>query len=256
MTDTGRHDDDRERLAAAAKANDTPFTMFLVTPYSKYLARFAARRGWSPDAITLVSFLLGVAAAAAFAAGTRPALVAGALLLQASFTADCVDGQLARYARRFSNFGGWLDSVLDRLKEYLVYGGLAIGASRGFGDDVWLLAAAALTLQTARHVSDFAYVAARRGSRPAAPPDEPGHGRLWRVEAAAEQRSSWVRSANQLLRLPIGERFALISLTAALASPRVTFVALLVWGSVAAAYALTVRILLSYAARPRLAESS
>ena len=37
-------------------------------------------------------------------------------------------------------------------------------------------------------------------------------------------------------RLPIGERFALISLTAAIATPRVTFVALLVWGGVAAVY--------------------
>jgi Family of unknown function (DUF5941) len=53
-----------------------------------------------------------------------------------------------------------------------------------------------------------------------------------------------VRTGNWLIRLPIGERLALISLTAAVWSPRVTFVALLVWGAVAAVYALTVRLLL------------
>jgi hypothetical protein len=42
---------------------------------------------------------------------------------------------------------------------------------------------------------------------------------------------------------PIGERFAVISITAALFSPRVTFVALLAWGSFAIAYTHSGRIL-------------
>ena len=60
---------------------------------------------------------------------------------------DCVDGQLARYTRQFSKLGAWLDSIFDRAKEYVVFAGLAIGASRT-GDPVWLLAGAALALQT------------------------------------------------------------------------------------------------------------
>ena len=79
-------------------------------------------------------------------------------MLQAAFTFDCVDGQLARYTRTFTKLGAWLDSIFDRTKEYLVFAGLAIGASRA-GDDVWLLAGAALTLQTARHAIDFSYPA-------------------------------------------------------------------------------------------------
>ena len=246
-----RQDENRARLDSAVKANDSPFTTLLVSPYSKYLARFAARRGWSPNAITILSLLLGAGAAVAFAGGTRASLIAGALLLQISFTVDCVDGQLARYTRTFSSLGGWLDSMLDRMKEYLVYGGLALGAARGFDDDVWLLAACALTLQTVRHVSDFAWVAGRRPASeaaPALPLDQPGD-----VPSAEVRRPSpWLHWGNQLLRLPIGERFALISLTAAVASPRVTFVALLVWGGVGAAYALAVRIVLTSAARPRV----
>src|SRR5919201_4363021 len=97
--------DERARLDAAVKANDGFFTTFFVSPYSKYLARFAARRGWTPNALTIVSFVVGLAAAAGFGFGSRAGLVAGALLLQASFVLDCVDGQLARYTRRFSNVG-------------------------------------------------------------------------------------------------------------------------------------------------------
>ena len=95
--------------------------------------------------------VIGILAAAAFATGERWGLVAGAVLLQLAFTADCVDGQLARYTRTFSKLGAWLDSIFDRAKEYLVFAGLAIGASRA-GDAVWLLACAALTLQTVRHI--------------------------------------------------------------------------------------------------------
>jgi phosphatidylglycerophosphate synthase len=229
-----RHDEERARLDSAVKADDSPFTTFLVSPYSKYLARFAARRGWSPDAVTMLSLAIGVAAAASFAAGSRASLIAGALLLQLSFTADCVDGQLARYARRFSRLGSWLDTVADRAKEYLVYAGLALGATRGFDDDVWLLAASALALQTIRHISDFAWVV-----------DRPEAG-------APAGAAGWIRRVNQVVRLPIGERLALISLTAAVASPRVTFVALLAWGGVGAAFAFAVRVVLSFATRPRV----
>jgi phosphatidylglycerophosphate synthase len=226
-------DEERRRLDAAVKKEDSPVAVFLVSPWSKYIARFAARRGWAPNAVTLVSFALGLAAAAAFAGGSRASLVAGALLLLASFVLDCVDGQLARYAQRFSTIGAWLDTACDRCKEYLVYAGLAIGSTRGFGVDVWLLATCALALQTVRHLFDFAWLAVR-------PPGAvEGYG-----------ASSWVRRANQLIRLPIAERLALISLTAAVASPRVTFIALLAWGGFGALFALAVRIGISYSVRP------
>jgi phosphatidylglycerophosphate synthase len=276
-----RSDEGRVLLDAAVKGSDGFFTTFFVSPYSKYVARFAARRGWTPNAVSTASLVIGLAAAASFAVGTRASLIAGAVLLQVSFTVDCVDGQLARYTRTFSKLGGWLDSVFDRAKEYLVYAGLAVGSTRGFGEDVWVLAAAALTLQTVRHMSDFAYVAGRRhtisampavpleqpedfpltGRRGASPPElaaararvvaDPSPGQrlmLWGVAGArALLRSSLLRWGNRIVRLPIGERFALISLTAAIGSPRVTFVALLAWGGAATIYALTVRLLISYA---------
>src|SRR5699024_2571401 len=78
-----------------------------------------------------------------FAMGERWGLIAGAVALQLAFMLDCVDGQLSRYTRQFSNFGAWLDSVFDRAKEYVAYAGLAVGAAVGFDTDVWALAVAA-----------------------------------------------------------------------------------------------------------------
>ncbi|MDP9405371.1 MAG: CDP-alcohol phosphatidyltransferase family protein, partial [Actinomycetota bacterium] len=161
-------DEDKVLLDSAVKASDGFFTTFFVSPYSKYLARWCARRGFTPNQVTTASMGFGLLAGAAFALGTRVGLVAGALLLQVAFTTDCVDGQLARYTRRFSKLGAWLDSVFDRGKEYVVYAGLALGASRA-GEPVWLLAGAAIGLQTLRHTVDFSFAAAQHRALADAP---------------------------------------------------------------------------------------
>ncbi len=275
--DITQYDEDRVLLDSAVKATDGFFTTFFVSPYSKFLARWAARRGWTPNQITTVSLAIGVLAAVAFATGERTGLIAGAVLLQLSFTTDCVDGQLARYTRTFSKLGGWLDSVFDRAKEYAVFAGLALGAG-GLGQDVWVLAAAALILQTVRHTFDFSFAAGQhqviaaapqppieqpgdrpgrrgvparhrvRASSPPAPP-EPPRDLPSRVLGVWRLLDRWpgLRWVKRIVAFPIGERFAAISVTAAVATPRTTFVVLLAWGGVAASYTLAGRLLRSLA---------
>jgi phosphatidylglycerophosphate synthase len=252
------YDEQQVVLDSAVKATDGFFTSFFVSPYSKYIARWAARRGLTPNQVTTASMAVGTLAAAAFATGERWGLVAGALLLQLAFTLDCVDGQLARYTMTFTKFGAWLDSIFDRGKEYVVYAGLAIGASHA-GDPVWMLAGAALTLQTVRHMLDFSFAAAEQHSMEVAPQrpfEESGDGaRPKAVSVARPQRvlTRWERMnrvpgliwVKRAIVLPIGERFAVVSLTAAIWDARVTFAVLLVWGGLATAYGLAGRLLRS-----------
>jgi hypothetical protein len=236
-------DDDRVRLDSAVKAADGFFTTFFVSSYSKYVARWAARRGLTPNAVTVISLVLGIAAAAAFAAGTRPGLIAGAVLLQIAFMADCVDGQLARYTRNFSATGAWMDAIFDRAKEYLVFAGLAIGASR-MGEDVWLLAGAALALQTVRHAVDFSYPTTDQllGALHHPPLEQAADGGTAGAPAASPGRNPGpLRWVKRIVQLPIGERFAVVSVTAAVSGPRTTFVVLLAWGTVAALYVMAGR---------------
>ena len=264
-------DEDRVLLDSAVKGTDGFFTTFFVSPYSRYIARWAARRGLTPNQVTTASMLIGVLAAAAFATGERWGLIAGAVLLQIAFTTDCVDGQLARYTRTFSKLGAWLDSVFDRGKEYLAFAGLAIGAGR-MGDPVWLLACAALTAQTVRHMSDFSFgtsqqqalrttvhppieqpldlpgaAAASRRGREAAPEPERRRSAADRALSAWRRldRAPGVRWIKRIVAFPIGERFAVISITAALFTPRTTFVVLLVCAAIAGVYTQTGRVLRS-----------
>ncbi|MFD0891714.1 CDP-alcohol phosphatidyltransferase family protein, partial [Streptosporangium algeriense] len=154
----GEVDESDARLDAAIKTDDGFFATFFVSSWSGHLVRAAALLGLRPNAVTGVSVGLAVLAAVWFSAGTRPALVTGAVLVYLSFVLDCVDGQLARYTRLFSPLGAWLDATFDRVKEYVVYVGLALGYP---GEGIWPTAVGVLILQTLRHTVDFSYVGAR-----------------------------------------------------------------------------------------------
>ncbi len=228
-------DGERIRLADAVKSRDGFFTTHCVSPYSRYIARWCADRGLTPNQVTTASLVTALVAAGCAATGTRAGFVAAGLLLLASFVLDCVDGQLARYALKYSTLGAWLDATFDRAKEYAFYAGLALGAARG-GEDVWGLALAAMVLQTARHIVDFSFnetATAQTGAGRAAALS----GRLDAV--------GWTVWARRMIVLPIGERWALIAVLTALTTPRITFVVLLAAGAFAACYTTAGRVLRS-----------
>ncbi|WP_432049498.1 DUF5941 domain-containing protein [Verrucosispora sp. NA02020] len=241
-------DEDRAELRLSVKEKDDFFTTYFVSTWSPQVTKVCARLGLSPTAVTMISVVFAVAAAALFAIGGRPALVGGAVLLYLGFVLDCVDGQLARYTRNFSAWGGWLDTMADRAKEYLVYAGLGWGATAAGFRYGWALAIAAMTLQTVRHMTDAWYgvlhdEAARR-------PKTVGTGgggigdRLNaasnRVQADSGSLSYWLK---RTVVFPIGERWALIALAAALFDQRIALFAVLIWGVLAFGYTGALRTL-------------
>ncbi|MFE4664833.1 DUF5941 domain-containing protein [Streptomyces sp. NPDC056716] len=235
-------DDEAVRLKSAVKARDGFFTTFCVSPYSRYLARWCARRGLTPNQVTTASLLTALIAAACAATGTRGGFAAAGVLLIASFVLDCTDGQLARYSLQYSTLGAWLDATFDRAKEYAYYAGLALGAARG-GDDVWALALGAMVLQTCRHVVDFSFNEANHDATANTSPTAALSDKLdsvgWTV---------WVR---RMIVLPIGERWAMIALLTAFTTPRITFYALLIGCAFAAAYTTAGRVLRSLTRKAR-----
>ena len=226
--------DETIRLRQAVKSDDGLFTTLFVSSYSPYLARWCARRGLTPNSVTVLSLLVALIGAVTAATGTRAGYIAAAVALYLSFVLDCTDGQLARYSLRFSRIGSWLDATFDRAKEYAVYAGLALGSVR-HGDDVWLLAAVAMALQTVRHHIDFAFHEAKHGAAADEAKAAPGT-----AAAPAKSPGYWAR---KVVILPIGERWALIAVLTALADPRTTFTVLIVWGALAAAYTTAGRVL-------------
>jgi Family of unknown function (DUF5941)/CDP-alcohol phosphatidyltransferase len=273
-------DEDRVRLNAAVKNNDGFFTTYAVSTYSRFIARWCAKRKWTPNGVTAISMGISVVAAAWFATGQRWGMLLGGVTLYFAFVFDCVDGQLARYTRQFSTLGAWLDATFDRAKEYTVFAGLAVGSTAAaagssvHGGDVWYLAVAALTLQTCRHMVDFAFGASKRRKAPEPIPvlplampddsvlDEPEPAKSRPKGGGLSHFAVWLSARSEKIRvfhwfkkiivLPIGERFALIGLTAMFFNAKVTFIVLLTWGVIAASYTVGGRFLRSLT-QPRAA---
>ena len=97
------------------------FFIVLFTPLARHM------RGVSPNALTLVSLLAGVAAGGAFLLAHRgPACYAlAALLLAVSGAADSLDGIVARMYGRTTAGGDFFDHFGDRLVEIGVLSGIA-----------------------------------------------------------------------------------------------------------------------------------
>lgn len=229
-------DDEAIRLRRIVKNDDGLFTTLCVSSYSRYLARWCARRGLTPNVVTTLSLLIALAGAGAAITGERAGYVVAALALYFSFVLDCVDGQLARYSLNFSRIGSWLDATFDRVKEYAVFAGLAIGSAR-HGHDVWLLACLAMALQTIRHHVDFAF---HEGQRTEAATETTSSTKV--TAAGPPPAKSPVYWAKKSVILPIGERWAMISILTAFFTPKVTFLALLIWGVFALGYITAGRV--------------
>lgn len=256
------------KLRLAIKEQDDLFTTYCVSPFSPHVVKLAARLGFTPTGVTWISILFVGLAAGLFAVGSPIALAGGALLLYAGFLFDCVDGQLARFRQKYSRFGGWLDVIADRGKEYLAYAGLAVGAARHGDDTVWVLALAAMVLQTTRHMVDAWYSALQDevvAALPRVPLDQPADGlaaarpggraneigaKLGRLSATMEaERRSAVYWLKRTVVFPIGERWMTLALVAAIFGARWSLVTMLVWGGLAFGYVLIGRGLRAHSMR-------
>ena len=109
----------------------------LMTPVAVGLGRL----GLSPNALTVIGFLIAIVAAGAAAA--QAWLLAG-LLVVFGGVFDLFDGALARATNRVSSLGAFMDSVFDRWGEGVVYVGIPIGCLADDFDLGAFLAAAAM----------------------------------------------------------------------------------------------------------------
>jgi CDP-diacylglycerol--glycerol-3-phosphate 3-phosphatidyltransferase len=86
------------------------------------VVRLAVRLHLTANTVTVIGFLIVVAASSLVATGN---LLAGALVLTAGSLLDAVDGALARATGGTTAFGGFLDSTLDRAAEAALFGAIA-----------------------------------------------------------------------------------------------------------------------------------
>jgi hypothetical protein len=241
------------RLKLANRANDGFFSVFFLRRVSKLLTWAAVKIGATPNQVTIASFAIGLYAAYLFAQGDTWSMIGGAILLQVSIIVDCVDGEIARYTRKFSELGAWLDAITDRVKEYAVFLGLAYGAFVHDGQNLWVLAAVLMAIQTFRHLSDYNFsqvVKARAAEEVPVPVDFMADwdgitAQLEELDSDDEHAFTKKRIRywlGKIVVFPIGERWLAISFTAAVGGALLTFTVLPILALISMLWVYKVRI--------------
>ncbi len=91
------------------------------------IARELNRRDISPNTLTLAGLAINGAAAALYVFGF---MAAGGATIVFAGVFDMLDGAVARLRGTPSRFGGFLDSVVDRYSDFLIFGGVLIYFAR------------------------------------------------------------------------------------------------------------------------------
>ena len=212
------------RLKMANRANDGFYSVFFLRKFSKLLTWLAVRVNATPNQVTLISFAIGLYSAFCFTKGTFSQTLLGAALLQLSIIVDCVDGELARYTRKFSKLGAWLDAVTDRVKEYMVFLGLAIGAEKS-GQDLWIPALVMMLIQTFRHLSDYNFARSikQRAEEQFLAPIDFSADFDGIIPSEREPKGRLRYWLGKIIQFPIGERWLVISASAVIGGASFTF---------------------------------
>ena len=118
---------DRKLWASLTSTADGLVDRFLNRPIGRPLSKLLVRTPISPNQVSIVSILIGVASAWFFARGN---FVTGALVFQLCAIIDCVDGDLARALFKQSRLGKWLDLGGDQVVHFSVFAGIGVGVAR------------------------------------------------------------------------------------------------------------------------------
>jgi len=122
------------------KDTDGPVSKILNRPISLRISKILLKTGITPNQISVLSFVIGLAGASFFFIGEYFYLILGGILVHIHSIVDGCDGEVARLKLRQTKYGGWLDSVLDRYADAAIILGLVYGYWSINGDiTIWII---------------------------------------------------------------------------------------------------------------------
>ena len=136
-----------KEIEKTRKPIDTWWSVIVTDPISvRVLWFFANFSKITPNKISVIGFLLGLLSAYLFYQGSYIYLIVGAIIYELSFLFDCMDGKLSRLKNYKSNFGKFLDNMLDEWKFIFNLLGLTFGQYLITNNNLYLMLGVAYTL--------------------------------------------------------------------------------------------------------------
>jgi len=114
-------------LKESGLSNDSLLDRLITRRISREMTRFFLMTPLTPNQITLLAMVVGLASAICFFNGGYETGVAGAVLLMISTWFDCADGEVARLSFRETPLGGILDIWADNLVHIAVFFSMGMG---------------------------------------------------------------------------------------------------------------------------------
>lgn len=107
------------------KRTDGPISRYVNRPISIRISKFLIKTNISPNVISFLSFVLCILSFYLFLLGGYLSIALAGLLGQVSSIIDGCDGEIARLKFKETEYGAWLDSVLDRYGDaFIVVGAI------------------------------------------------------------------------------------------------------------------------------------
>lgn len=112
----------------------------------------------SPNFISCSGLLIAIIASYFVSIGNYSYSIIGVFLYQLSASLDCADGPVARLKYLESSFGGWLDTIFDKIVKFILYIAIGAGLYSATNEQIYLYLSIALLFgNSMTHILDFTH---------------------------------------------------------------------------------------------------
>ena len=112
-------------------------------PTLEKIGKIFASTGLSPNVFTAIGLGFAFASAIVYGINVEYSLIFGGIILLISGFFDIVDGQVARFPKKITKTGGFIDSIFDKIAEVAIFFGILIG---NYADPYLVIIAITLSL--------------------------------------------------------------------------------------------------------------
>ena len=134
------------------------FTNCINRPLGRVFTYFVINFNIAPNFISLFALVLAMFGSVLIMSGDYYQSLIAIILIQLSASLDCTDGPVAKLKYLGSNFGGWLDSVFDKIAKLILYISIGVGLYNVSDNEIYLYFSMALLFgNSMTHLVDFMY---------------------------------------------------------------------------------------------------
>ena len=132
---------DKERDKPVISHSDSPIIdRYIIRKISGFITGLLVKTPVTPNQVTIISLILGIASAAFFSHGAHTYTIIAGLFYFISTVFDQCDGEVARYKQMTSDFGKTFDIIVDSIVNATITIGITIAIYKTNGSGLSIIA--------------------------------------------------------------------------------------------------------------------